>query len=165
MAQILDALGPVERGLGRCEPNPLQHRTNWDPQMWTDSLGKQSRLIETALPLPRRMQRDGNNRVELALAQSGITQRGHEPLSNQMPKMDLLAVFEIENDVTRDAATPIGRDSGVEVKFAMGAVGAGKRCSDRAVERLGAFGAKWRYDPRKFCFTISAQIFAQSNRC
>src|SRR5207248_5513611 len=152
-----------ERRLGRCEPDSLQYRTNGDPQIRTDSLGKQSCLVETALPLPRRVQGDGHDRVELALMQPGIIQRGLEPLSNQMPKMNLFAVFEIENDVTRYAATSIRRDSGVKVKSAMRAVGAGKCCRDRTIERFRAFRAKWRHDARKFCFTIGAQIIMWSD--
>jgi hypothetical protein len=119
MAQILDALCPVKCGLGGCETNPLQHRSHRNSEARRKALGKQSGLIETAFALFCRVQRNRNDRIERALAQSRIIERGDEPARDQMAKMNLPAVLEIENHMTRDAAASIGGDSGLEIKNAM----------------------------------------------
>src|ERR1700724_2777331 len=99
-------------------------------------------LIKTALALSRRMQRNWNNRVEAAVAQSRIIQGGDKPAPDQMTKMNMLAVFKIENDVARDAAAAIGRDRCIKVDDTMRTVRAGKCGRDRAVERFRAFCTK-----------------------
>jgi len=156
VAQILNALGAIKGRLGGCEPNALQRRPHRNAEMPPELLGKQSCLVETALALPGRVQWNGNNPVEPALAQPGIIECGDEPAANQTTKLDLLAVLEIEDHMSRDAAAAIRGDSCVEVKFPMRAVRAGKRRGDGAIERLGTFRAKWCNDPREFCFALGA---------
>jgi len=93
------------------------------------------------------MKRNGNDRVETAFAESLIVERGDQPARDQMTKMDLAAVFKIENDVANNAAAAVGRDGGIEMERAMRAVGAGKRGCDCTVKRLGTFRAKrWHFE-------------------
>jgi hypothetical protein len=117
-------------------------------------------LIKTALALPRRMKRNGNHRVETAFAESLIVERGDQPARDQMTKMDLAAVFKIENDVANNAAAAVGRDGGIEMERTMRAVGAGKRGCDCTVKRLGTFRAKRRHNSGNLRFALAAKIFA-----
>src|SRR5439155_3846626 len=105
------------------------------------------------------MKRNGNDRVETAFAESLIVERGDQPARDQMTKMDLAAVFKIENDVANNTAAAVGRDGGIEMERAMRAVGAGKRGCDCTVKRLGTFHAKWRYNLVNLRFSRSAKIF------
>ena len=159
----MDALRPVKRGLGGGETNALEDWPDRNAEMPVESLGEKCGLIETALALPRRMQRNGNDGIETALVQSGIIESGNKPTRDKMPEMNLFSVFEIQNHVARDSAAAISGDRSVKVEKAMRAVGAGECGSDRAIERLGAFRAKRRHDPGKFCFAIGAKILPHAN--
>src|ERR1700730_18506214 len=108
---------------------------------------EQGGLIETALPLPRRMQRHWDNRVELAFAKTFVIECRDQPARDQMSKMNLAAVFKIEDHVANNSATAISRNRGLEVKCAMRAVGAVEGGRDRSIERLRAFVAKRPHDP------------------
>src|SRR5205823_5014852 len=112
----------------------LQCRTQRQRQMIAQPIGQQFSLIETALALSRGMKRNGNDRVELAFAKPFVIERPHQPARDQMAQMDLAPVFEIENDVSNNAACAISRNRGFEIQSAMRAVSAGKCGRDRAVE-------------------------------
>src|ERR1700693_3177205 len=111
------------------------------------------------------MERNWNDRIETALAETFVVECGHEPPRYQMAKMDLAAVLKIEHDVANDSAAAVSGNRGVEIEGAMGAVGAGKCGRDCAIKRFGAFRAKRRHDSRNLCFTFRAKIFAQIDRC
>jgi hypothetical protein len=75
--------------------NALEDRPNRNAKMRNEAFGKQTCLIETALALPRRMQRNRNYGVETAVAQAWILERCNDPLCDKVPKMNLFSVFEI----------------------------------------------------------------------
>src|SRR5215471_11316548 len=110
------------------------------------------------------MERNGNDRVEMAFAQALVVERRNESARNEMAQMNLSAVFEIEDNVPNDSAAAIDRNSGVEIERAMRAIGAGERLCDCAIKWLGTFCAKRRHDSRHFCFTFGAKIFANLER-
>ena len=121
-------------------------------------------MIEPALALFRRMERDGNDGIETAFAKTFVIERGHQPARDQMAKMNLATVFEIENHVADDPAASVSGNRRVEMKDPMGAIGTGKHRRNCAVKRLGAFRAKRRHDSGNLRFTILAKIFAQIDR-
>src|SRR5260370_9187417 len=125
---------------------------------------QQRRLVKPALALFRRMQRDGNDRIETACAKELVVERGYQPARDQMAKMNLASVFKIENHVANDAAASVSRNRGVEMEDEMGAVGAGKGGGDCAVKRLGTFRAKRRHNSGNVCFAFAAKIFVQIDR-
>src|SRR5260370_22249145 len=102
---------------------------------------EQRRLVKPPLALFRRMQRNGNDRIETAFAKTLVVERGHQPARDQMAKMNLASVFKIENDVANDSAASVSRNRGVEIEDAMGAVGAGEDGANSAIKRLGTFPA------------------------
>src|SRR6266446_1942763 len=110
------------------------------------------------------MKRNGNDRVETAFAESLIVERGDQPARDQMTKMDLAAVFKIENDVANNAAAAVGRDGGIEMERAMRAVSAGKRGCDCTVKRLGTSRAKRWHNSRNLRFAPATKIFAETDR-
>jgi hypothetical protein len=77
--------------------------------------------------------------------------------------MKLPAVFEIENDTPNDAAAPKSRHSRIKIKFAMRAIGAIKRGSDRADKWLRTSPAKRRNDARDLGIALGAKIFVWLN--
>src|SRR5207244_10465538 len=107
-------LGPVKRGLGSSKTNALQHWAQRQRHMPAQPFRQQRRLIKPALALFRRMQRNGNNRIETAFAKTFVVERGHQPARDQMAKMNLASVFKIENDVANDSAASVSRNRGVE---------------------------------------------------
>src|SRR5947209_9276806 len=75
--------------------------------------------------------------------------------------MNFFAVLKMKHHLSGDSATAISRYRSVEIKPAMRAVHAGKRRSNRAVERFGTFGAKRRYNSVQPRFTNRAQIIVR----
>ena len=65
------------------------------------------RLIEPALPLARGMKRNRDDQVESAFAKSFIIQRGDEPTRDQVTKVNLPAVLEIQDNLANDPALAI----------------------------------------------------------
>src|SRR5438034_2414141 len=82
-----------------------------------------------------------------------------------MTQIDLTPVLKVMNDVADDPATAICGNSGIEMNRAMGAVCAGKRVRNRALERFGAFLAKRRNNAHDLCFALITEILAGSNIC
>jgi hypothetical protein len=109
------------------------------------------------------MQWHGHDYVESLPAKPFIIERCAEPVRYNMSKVNLPTVFELVNYLADDTATAVCGHRCVEMNRAMGAVGAGKRARDRALERFGAFLAKWRDDANGLCSAFSAKIFASSN--
>jgi len=132
--------------------------------MGAHPFGEQRGLIETALTLPCRMERNRNDRVEAPFAKTLVVERGDQPPRDQMAKMDLPAVFKIENDMANNPAAAKSRNRGLEIEGAMRAIGAGERGCDCAIKRLRAFVTKWRYDPGNFRFALGAEILVQIDR-
>src|SRR5207237_3713232 len=128
--------------------------------MRAQPLGEQRSLIETALALFRGMERNGDDRVEAALAEPLVVERCHQPACDQMTEMDLPAVFKIEHDVPNYSTTAVSRNGGVEMEKTMSAVSAGKGAGDCAIERLGTFCAKRRHYSTNLRFAFKAKIFA-----
>src|SRR5438309_3417672 len=126
---------------------------------------EQGSLIETALALLRWMQANGNDRVGTTFAEAFIVERCHQPARDQMAKVNLAAVFKIEDHVANDSAAAVSGNRGVEMEDAMGAVSAGKCGGDRAAERFRAFRAKRRHNSGNVSFTLVTKIFAQTDRC
>ena len=50
------------------------------------------------------MKRHRNNRVEMAFAKTLVIEGRDQPTRDEIAKMDLAAVFKIENDVANDPA-------------------------------------------------------------
>src|SRR2546430_13648882 len=94
----------------------LQRRTQRTGQVRAQPFGEQPGLIEPALTLPCRMERNGNDRVESALTKTLVIERRHQPARDQMPKIDLSAVFKIENDVANNPAAAKSRNRSVEME-------------------------------------------------
>src|SRR5262249_24408966 len=78
--------------------------------------------------------------------------------------MDLATVLKIENDFANDTASPISRNCGLEVKLAMGAVGARKRAGNCAVKWFRTFRTERRPNSRNLRFPPSTKIFAIIDR-
>src|SRR5213082_3155450 len=130
--------------------NALQHRAKRQRHVPAQPFRQQRRLVKPALALFRRMQRNGNDRIETAFAKTFVVERGHQPARDQMAKMNLASVFKIENDVANDSAASESRNRGVEMEDAMGAVGAGKGGGNCAIKRHGTFRAKRRHNSATF---------------
>src|SRR5205085_6083800 len=135
----------------------LLNRANQHRNLPTQPYRHQRRLVKPALALFRRMQRNGNDRIETAFAKTLVVERGHQPARDQMAKMNLASVFKIENDVANDSAASVSRNRGVEMEDAMGAVGAGKDGGNCAIKRLGTFRAKRRPNSANFCVAFAAK--------
>jgi hypothetical protein len=73
-----------------------------------------------------------------------------------MSQVNLAPIFEFVNDMANNPATAVCGHGCIEVKHAMGTVGAGEGGRDRALKRLGAFLAKWRDDAHGFSFARTA---------
>src|SRR5437868_15142333 len=86
-----------------------------------------------------------------------------QPTRYKITKLNLAPVLKFMNDLANNTATTVCGDGRVEVDPAVGAVGAGKYSSNSALERFGAFLAKWRDNTDSFCFALIAEILAGSN--
>jgi hypothetical protein len=80
-----------------------------------------------------------------------------------MSQVNLASIFKLVNDLSDDAAPAVCGHRCVEINRPMRTVGAGKRDRDRALERFGAFLAKWRDDADGLCVAFIAQIFTSPN--
>src|SRR5450830_590574 len=80
-----------------------------------------------------------------------------------MPKVNLANVFKLVNDLSDDTATAVCGHRCVEINRAMRTIRAGKRARYRALERFGAFLAKWRDDADGLCVAFIAQILTSLN--
>ncbi len=80
-------------------------------------------MIKPALAPFRRMERDGNDRVEAVFAKTLVVECGYQPPSDQMAQMNLATVFKIEDYVANDSTASVSRNRSVEMKSTMGAVG------------------------------------------
>jgi hypothetical protein len=123
-------------------------------------LGKQTRLIKSAFPLPSWMQWHGYNYVELATAQALVLERCAEPMRHEMSQMNLMPVLKVVDDLADDPATPVCCHCCIEVNRAMGTVGACERARNSSFEGFGALLTKRRNDAHRLSFTSLAEIFA-----
>src|SRR5436309_6613296 len=112
----------------------LEGRQKRQRQMRAQPFREERSLIESALTLASGMQWNRNNDVETAVPKPLVIKCGHQPAGDQMPKMNLSPVFEIQDDVTSDPTCAICRDGGFKIKRAMRAIGAGKGIGDCAVK-------------------------------
>src|ERR1044071_6326678 len=105
------------------------------------------------------MERHRHDEVEMAAAEARVVQGFAQPGGNRMAEMALLCVLELMDEAPNRTPAAVGRDSAIEVKDAMLAVGATKSLGDGARKRLRAFRTERCRDPGRVLLAITAQVF------
>jgi hypothetical protein len=98
------------------------------------------------------------------ISQTRIVERLDQPLGDRMAEMNLMSVFEIEQDFAHHTAAAIGRDRGGEVQKTVSAIGARERFRDRALERFRAGHAEGWLDARRLLLASGAEIIVVTDR-
>ncbi|MEY2439579.1 MAG: hypothetical protein QOI34_964, partial [Verrucomicrobiota bacterium] len=147
---------PVESCLRSRKTDPLQGRMDPNGCARGNHLGQDRRLIESALPFPRRMQWHRHNDIELLLPKPRISERGAKPFGDDVAQMNLVPVFEFMNQLPHHPAAVINRDRRLKMERLMRAIAAGKHAVDGAGERFGTFRAKWRHNSWRLRFAFGA---------
>jgi len=163
--QIFNALGPIVSGLSGRVTGSFQNQTEGRPGRNGQQFSQKLRLVEATFALAHRVERDRDDDVETAVAQTGIVQRFAKPSRNGKAKVALAGILELVKEAANKSAAPIGCDSAIEMQNAMLAIRATETLGYGAGKRLGAFVAKGRDDAWGAAPTIRAQIFRALDIC
>src|SRR5438045_8148490 len=134
--QIFHALGAVVGGLGGRITDAFQDWAHGHCRERREQLGDERGLVESALAFARRMQRHGDNDVEMPAAQARVVETFAEPFRDGITEVALLSVFELMQNSPNETAATVGGDGAIEMEGAMFAVGAAEGLGDRARKRL-----------------------------
>jgi hypothetical protein len=100
------------------------------------------------------VERHWHQKIKRNTAQALVFESGVQPGPNEMPKVNLPAIFEIVHDPANDSAASVGGDGRLKFESAMGAVRTGEISINRPGERLGTGLAKRRHNPAQFATAI-----------
>jgi len=135
-AQVFHALIAIQTGLSggitrSCEG--IQYRNSApNLQKASQNLG----LIELPFAFPGRMQRYGNQGIDLLTLDSLVFQPGGHPVRQDVPQVELPLVFETMDKFPNDPASAVGGYRAVEVEMASFAASAGEFTQKLTIEWL-----------------------------
>src|SRR5947207_3392803 len=133
--QIFDAFGAIVSRLGRGVTCPLQNRAHRRSGGGLEQVSQKRGLVESPFPFAGRVERNGDDHVELAAAKARVVQGFAKPTSDGIPKVALFCVLELVHKPANEAAATVGRDRAIEMQNAMLAVRATEGLGDGAGKR------------------------------
>jgi hypothetical protein len=135
-AQVFHTLVPVEARLSRRVAGPLETILNRNCHSLAEERRKYLGLIEFPFAFPRRVKRDGHDRIDSRLGESPVPEPFLHPVRQLVPQVQFPVVLECVDIIPDDPAAQERCNGVVEMERAIRAICAGEAPVDRPVERL-----------------------------